>query len=223
MIIILSQQMEKPRLSEFRRLVQGPTLASKCENLLLRRRTWDFSIKRKVDAPVQEPGRLDWDYPTLHTSGQPLALTTALIPGSTLFSLNLFYEPTHNIFVLLPCGSSIWPSICLQSVIGSPAQIHMCCLVFTRSAAEKPKRQRKTASRHCLEEAHSLEREWDVKLHNQHSTIRILLLLVIMKRITLTKKPLFLAFFLCGRPGAKHWKQGYDIGAIIISSVNVRK
>ena len=62
------------------------------------------------------------------------------------------------------------------------------------------------ASRHCLEEAHSLEREWDVKLHNQHSTIRILLLLllVIMKRITLTTKPLLLAFFLCGRPGAKY-------------------
>lgn len=92
-IIILSQQMERPRLSEFRRLVQGATPASKCENLLLRR-TWDFSIKRKVDAPVQEPGRLDGDYPTLHISGQPLALTTALIPGSTPFSLNLFLDYT---------------------------------------------------------------------------------------------------------------------------------
>ena len=79
------------------------------------------------------------------------------------------------------------------------------------------------ASRHCLEEAHRLEREWNVKLHNQHSTIRILLLLVIMKRITLTIKPLFLVFFLCGRPCAKHWKQGYDIETIIISTVNVGK
>lgn len=79
------------------------------------------------------------------------------------------------------------------------------------------------ASRQRLEEAHSLEREWDVKLHSQHSTIRILLLLVIMERITLTTKPLFLAFFLCSRPCAKHWKQGYDVGTIIISSVSVRK
>ena len=93
-IIILSQQMEKTRFSGFRRLVQGPTPASKCENLLLRRRTWDFSIKRKVDAPVQEPGWLDWDYPTLHTSRQPLALTTALTPGSTPFSLDLFLDYT---------------------------------------------------------------------------------------------------------------------------------
>ena len=43
------------------------------------------------------------------------------------------------------------------------------------------------------------------------------------ERITLITKQLFWECFLCGRPCAERWKQAYDVGTIIISTLKVRK